>query len=199
MYWVKSAEISLFEAGSDYLLYPTEEFNMSKTKTLSRFIVTAALIAAAYAALTYVSAALGLAYGGIQFRLSEALNILAAFTPAAIPGMMIGCVIGNIGSPMGLVDIVVGTVATGLAAVTIRLIAKYCGRATPYFSIIPPTVFNAVLVGLEVALLLTDGEPVTLLGFTIIALEVALGEVVVCGVLGVPLYYTVKNRLKGLF
>ena len=76
---------------------------MSKTKTLSRFIVTAALIAAAYAALTYLSAALGLAYGGIQFRISEALNILAAFTPAAVPGLMIGCVIGNIGSPMGLV------------------------------------------------------------------------------------------------
>ena len=172
---------------------------MSKTKTLSRFIVTAALIAAAYAALTYLSAALGLAYGGIQFRLSEALNILAAFTPAAVPGLMIGCVIGNIASPMGLVDIVVGTVATGLAAVSIRLIAKHCGKATPYLSIIPPTVFNAVLVGLEVTLFLTDGAPVTLLGFTVIALEVALGEVVVCGALGVPLYYTVKNRLKGLF
>lgn len=172
---------------------------MSETKTLSRFIVTAALIAAAYAALTYLSAALGLAYGGIQFRLSEALNILSAFTPAAIPGLMMGCVIGNIGSPMGLVDIVVGTVATGLAAVSIRLIAKHCGKATPYLSIIPPTVFNAVLVGLEVTLLLTDGSPVTLLGFTVIALEVALGEVVVCGALGVPLYYTVKNRLKGLF
>ena len=172
---------------------------MSKTKTLSRFIVTAALIAAAYAALTYLSAALGLAYGGIQFRISEALNILAAFTPAAVPGLMIGCVIGNIASPMGLVDIVVGALATGLAAVAIRLIAKYCGRATPYLSIIPPTVFNAVLVGLEVTLFLTDGAPVTLLGFTVIALEVALGEVVVCGALGVPLYYTVKNRLKGLF
>lgn len=172
---------------------------MSKTKTLSRFIVTAALIAAAYAALTYLSAALGLAYGGIQFRLSEALNILAAFTPAAVPGLMIGCVIGNIGSPMGLVDIVVGALATGLAAVSIRLIAKHCGKATPYLSIIPPTVFNAVLVGLEVTLFLTDGAPVTLLGFTVIALEVALGEVVVCGALGVPLYYTVKNRLKGLF
>lgn len=172
---------------------------MSKTKTLSRFIVTAALIAAAYAALTYLSAAFGLAYGGIQFRLSEALNILAAFTPAAVPGLVIGCVIGNIGSPMGLVDVAVGALATGLAAVAIRLIAKYCGRATPYLSIIPPTVFNAVLVGLEVTLLMTDGAPVTLLGFIIIALEVALGEVVVCGALGVPLYYTIKNRLKGLF
>ncbi len=172
---------------------------MSNQKTLSRFVVTAALIAAAYAALTYLSAALGLAYGGIQFRLSEALNILAAFTPAAIPGLMIGCVIGNIASPLGLIDILIGTIATGLAAVTVRIIAKHFGKATPYLSIIPPTVFNAVLVGLEITLFLTDGDPVTLWGFVIIALEVALGEVTVCGILGVPLYYTIKNRLKGLF
>lgn len=169
---------------------------MSKSKTLSRFVVTAALIAAAYAVLTYLSAALGLAYGGIQFRLSEALNILAAFTPAAVPGLIIGCIIGNISSPMGLVDVVVGTVATALAAVSIRLIARYCGKATPYIGIIPPTVFNAVLVGLEVTFLMTDGAPVTLLGFVIIALEVALGEIVVCGVLGVPLYYAIKNQKR---
>ncbi len=170
---------------------------MKNQKTLSRYIVTAALIAAAYAALTYLSAVFGLAYGGVQFRLSEALNILAVFTPAAVPGLMIGCVIGNIGSPLGLVDIVVGTAATGLAAVAIRLIAKHCGKATPYLSILPPTLFNAVLVGLEITWFLPEG--VTLAGFALIALEVALGEVVVCGALGVPLYYTVKNRLKNLF
>ena len=163
------------------------------TKSMTR----AAMVAAIYCVLTLMFQPIS--YGPVQFRISEALNILAAFTPAAVPGLMIGCVIGNIGSPMGLVDIVVGALATGLAAVSIRLIAKHCGKATPYLSIIPPTVFNAVLVGLEVTLFLTDGAPVTLLGFTVIALEVALGEVVVCGALGVPLYYTVKNRLKGLF
>ncbi len=170
---------------------------MKKQQTLSRYVVTAALIAAAYAALTYVSAALGLAYGGIQFRLSEALNILAAFTPAAIPGLMIGCVIGNLGSPFGLVDIVVGTVATGLAAVTVRVIAKYCGKLAPYLGILPPTLFNAVLVGLEITWFLPDG--ITFLGFLIVALQVAIGEIVVCSALGVPLYYVVKNKLKGVF
>ena len=170
---------------------------MSKSQTLSRYIVTAALIAASYAALTYVSAFLGLAYGGIQFRLSEALNILAAFTPAAIPGLVIGCVIGNIASPFGLVDMVVGASATLLAAVSIRLMAKLCGKATPYFGILPPTLFNAVLVGLEITWFLPEG--ITWAGFSLIALEVAIGEIAVCGALGVPLYFTAKKYMKRLF
>ncbi len=167
---------------------------MSNQKTLSRYVVTAALIAAAYAALTYLSAAFGLAYGGIQFRLSEALNILAAFTPAAIPGLAIGCVISNIGSPMGLVDIAVGTLATLLAAISIRVMARLCKKATPFLCIIPPTLFNAVLVGIEITWFLPEG--ITWAGFSIIALEVAIGEIAVCGVMGVPLYYTVEKRLK---
>lgn len=167
---------------------------MSNQKTLSRYVVTAALIAAAYAALTYLSAAFGLAYGGIQFRLSEALNILAAFTPAAIPGLAIGCVISNIGSPMGLVDIAVGTLATLLAAISIRVMARFCKKATPFLCIIPPTLFNAVLVGIEITWFLPEG--ITWAGFSIIALEVAIGEIAVCGVMGVPLYYTVEKRLK---
>ena len=167
---------------------------MSNQKTLSRYVVTAALIAAAYAALTYLSAAFGLAYGGIQFRLSEALNILAAFTPAAIPGLAISCVISNIGSPMGLVDIAVGTLATLLAAISIRVMARLCKKATPFLCIIPPTLFNAVLVGIEITWFLPEG--ITWAGFSIIALEVAIGEIAVCGVMGVPLYYTVEKRLK---
>ena len=79
---------------------------MSQKSNAARTLVTAALIAAAYAALTYVSAAMGLAYGEVQFRLSEALCVLAAFTPAAIPGLTIGCVLGNITSPLGIADIV---------------------------------------------------------------------------------------------
>ncbi|MBO5913643.1 MAG: QueT transporter family protein [Clostridia bacterium] len=170
---------------------------MKNQKTLSRYIVTAALIAAAYAALTYLSAAFGLAYGGIQFRLSEALNILAAFTPAAIPGLVIGCIIGNIGSPMGLIDVAIGTVATLLAAISIRLLARLCKNATPFVGIIPPTLFNAVLVGLEITWFLPEG--VTWAGFSVIALEVAIGEIAVCGALGVPLYFTAKKYMNKLF
>ena len=89
---------------------------MSQKSNAARTLVIAALIAAAYAALTYVSAAMGLAYGEVQFRLSEALCVLAAFTPAAIPGLTIGCVLGNITSPLGIADIVFGAAATLLSA-----------------------------------------------------------------------------------
>ena len=81
-------------------------------KNTTRYLTQAAVIAALYVVLTYVSSAVGLAYGGVQFRLSEALTILPAFTPAAIPGLTIGCVLGNLGSPMGIVDIVCGAGAT---------------------------------------------------------------------------------------
>ena len=76
----------------------------------------AGLIGALYAVLTYVSSMMGLAYGEVQFRISEALTILPVFTPAAIPGLVIGCIIANIGSPFGMVDIVCGTLATFAAA-----------------------------------------------------------------------------------
>lgn len=169
---------------------------MKRTKTLSRYVVTAALIAAAYAALTYISAALGIAYGNIQFRLSEALNVFAIFTPAAIPGLTLGCVLGNITSPYGIVDILVGTFATFLSSVCIWLLARVGGKAAPYLAVLPPTLFNAVLVGLEITWFLPEG--VTVLGFAVTAAEVAIGEIAVCGILGVPLYYAVQNRLKGL-
>ena len=72
-----------------------------KNKKLSvRFLTESAVIAALYAAATYLSAAFSLAYGPVQFRLSEALTVLSTLTPAAIPGLTIGCIIGNISSPM---------------------------------------------------------------------------------------------------
>ena len=170
---------------------------MEKSKSLTRYILTAAIIAAAYVALTYFSAAFGIAYGNIQFRLSEALNILAAFTPAAIPGLTIGCILGNIASPIGLIDIVVGAIATFLSALTIRLISKKLDRSLPFVAVLPPTLFNSVFVGLEITLFLS--ENVSFGYFLLFAAEVALGEMVVCLALGIPLYRTVKRYLKGVF
>ncbi|MEE1026034.1 MAG: QueT transporter family protein, partial [Acutalibacteraceae bacterium] len=80
-----------------------------KGNSKTKFLVLGGLIAAFYAVATYISAAMGLAYGGIQFRISEALTILPVFTPAAIPGLIIGCFIGNLGSPFGMVDVLLGT------------------------------------------------------------------------------------------
>ena len=64
-------------------------------RTSTRFLVTGALVAALYALLTYVSAALNLAYGTVQFRLSEALTVLPVVSGAAVPGLVIGCLLGN--------------------------------------------------------------------------------------------------------
>ena len=80
------------------------------------FVVKAGLIAALYAVLTYVASLLGMAYMGVQFRISEALTVLPVFTPAAIPGLVIGCFLGNLGSPFGMVDVICGTMATLVAA-----------------------------------------------------------------------------------
>ena len=76
-----------------------------------RFLALGAVIAALYAVLTYVAAAVNLAYGPVQFRFSEALTVLPVFTPAAIPGLTLGCVIANLGSPLGVVDWVFGPLA----------------------------------------------------------------------------------------
>ena len=80
------------------------------------FIITGALIAAVYAGLTYLSNVFGLAYGPIQLRVSEVLTLLPVFTPAAIPGLTIGCFIANIGS-FNMLDMIFGSFATLIAAV----------------------------------------------------------------------------------
>lgn len=164
-----------------------------KNHSSARLVVLSALIAAAYAALTYLSAAFGLAYGEIQFRLSEALNVLAAFTPAAIPGLTIGCLLSNLMSPFPL-DILFGTIATLFASVTIHLLSKAFKRSLPFVSILPPTAFNAVIVGLQATLF--TPESTDLLAFIAVALSVAVGEIAVCGLLGVPLFYIVEKKLK---
>ena len=167
---------------------------MKRSKNLSRQIAISALIAALYVALTYFSAAFGVAYGSvqssIQFRLSEVLNVLALFTPAAIPGLTIGCLLGNITSPFGLLDILLGTFATFLSAVSIRIIGRYLSKSKPFFAIIPPTLFNAVLIGLEITFFAPNKA---LAVFFLAAAEVGLGELTVMTVLGIPFYYMVKN------
>ncbi|MDD4699933.1 MAG: QueT transporter family protein, partial [Oscillospiraceae bacterium] len=124
------------------------------TKNTTRNLVRAALIAAIYAALTYAAAGLGIAYGPIQFRLSEALTILAVFTPAAIPGLTIGCFLGNLGSPYGIIDILCGTAATFIASVATYYIAKKAHKLVPILAPLPPVIANAVIIGLEITLFL---------------------------------------------
>lgn len=161
-------------------------------------LVLGAFIAALYAALTYAASVLGLAYGPVQFRFSEALTVLAALTPAAIPGLTIGCFLGNLGSPYGMIDIVCGTLATLVAAVlsyaTRNVKIKGISVLAPLF----PIVSNAVIVGAEIAVYLPEGF--TAYGFLINALWVGLGELVVCYAAGIPLLIAIeKTGLKKYF
>lgn len=155
------------------------------------FIVKAAVIAALYAGLTYAAGLLNLAYGGIQFRFSEALTILAALSPAAIPGLTIGCFLGNITSPYGLVDIICGTLATFIAAVLSYWTRKVKFKDLPLLSAIFPVITNAIIIGLEITLLMPEGFKIE--AFLITAAQVGLGELVICYGLGIPLYKVIKK------
>ena len=156
-----------------------------KIKQLS----TAALIAAAYAALTYAAAALGICYGPIQFRISEAMCVLAAFTPAAIPGLTLGCLLGNLGSTLGPVDWLCGTLATLLASMSGYALRNLKGAM--WLVPLPSVIFNAVIVGAELAVLLGEGAFWPM--FAINAAWVGVGQAVVCYLLGIPVYFAIER------
>lgn len=161
-----------------------------KTKSGALFITQAAVIAAAYVALTYFTNLFGLAYTSPQLRLSEVLTVLPVFTPAAIPGLVIGCLISNIGSPIAL-DMVFGTAATLLAAVATRALRKICFKGLPVVSLIPPVLFNAVIVGFEVSFFLS--HEASFAAFLSTAFIVGLGQAIVCFGLGLPLAALIKR------
>ncbi len=163
--------------------------NIKKNKTT--FVVNSAVIAALYAGLTYASGSLNIAYGSIQFRFSEALTILASLTPAAIPGLTIGCFLGNITSPYGIIDIICGTLATLIAALLSYKTRNIRFKDLPLISALFPVLSNAVIVGLEITLFMPEGFAVK--AFLISALQVGLGELVMCYGLGIPLYKVLKR------
>lgn len=151
-----------------------------------------AMIAAIYAAATYLSASFAIAYGPIQFRLSEALTIFSVFTPAAIPGLTVGCIIGNIPSPFGVWDIVFGSLATLLASITARAFRKITFKGFPLLSLLMPVVFNALIVGAEIVFLMPS-QDASLSAFAVAALEVGAGELAVCLAGGIPLFYAISK------
>lgn len=159
-------------------------------KNRTQMVVIAGMIAAAYAALTYAASAMGLAYMGIQFRFSEALSILPVFTPAAIPGLTIGCLIANLGSPLGLIDIVCGTVATLLSAICTYALRNVRLKGIPFLAPLPSVIFNALIVGAEIGFL---SESAFLPVFFISALQIFIGQFVVCYGLGIALFLLIKN------
>lgn len=136
-------------------------------KTALRQMMFGAVIAAAYVALTFVSQALGLAYGAVQIRLSELLCVLPIYSPAAIWGLTLGCFISNMFSSLGPIDMLCGTAATLLAAVGTYLLRKVKPRIVP---LLCPILFNAVIIGAEIAFL-SGGK-----GFWLNAALIALGQ-----------------------
>lgn len=149
----------------------------------TKYYVQAAIIAAVYAALTMLLAPFS--YGFMQIRVSEALTILPYFTPAAIPGLFIGCLISNLLSPYGLLDVICGSAATLLAA-----LMSYKLRATPWLVPLPPIIANGVIIGLM--LHYGYGVPVNL--FVIMG-WIALGELIACYLIGYPLLrYLQKHK-----
>ena len=167
---------------------------MMKRRNPTRYLVQAGMIAALYVALTYLSTALGLAYGMVQFRLSEALCILPLFTPAAVPGLAVGCIVGNLGSPMRVVDIVFGPLATLGAALCTRALRRVRVRRLPLLPALMPVLWNAVVVGVELTIWLVPGEAFTLPVFFTNALWVAVGEAAVVYLLGIPLALLLEKK-----
>ena len=167
------------------------------TKSNARFLALSAVIAGLYAALTYAAAMLNLAYGPVQFRFSEALTVLPAFTPAAIPGLTVGCLLANLGSPLGVVDWVFGTAATLLAALGTAAVSRIRWKGLPLLAPLPPVIVNALVVGLEISCLNGAGaftfSAFTAANFAYSALTVGLGELAVCLVLGLPLFVLLEK------
>ena len=154
-------------------------------KNKALFITQAAAIAAIYTLLTCFAGAIGLANGAIQLRFSEALTILPYFTPAAIPGLFIGCVLSNLLTGAVLWDVVFGSVATLIGA-----FGTYALRnKSVYLAPVPPIVANMVIV--PFVLRYAYGFEGTLPFF---ALTVGIGEFVCCGILGVFLAKTLKKH-----
>ena len=152
------------------------------------YLTYAAVIAALYVVLTFVCNAFGLASQAIQVRFSEALTILPYFTPAAVPGLFVGCLLSNIMTGGALPDIVFGSLATLIGAVLTRKLRKYKWMAP-----LPPIVANAILI-----------PPVLLFAYGIKPLwfsfvTVTIGEIISCGVLGMLLLFSLQKYAKRIF
>lgn len=157
----------------------------AKGRFYLKYTVQAGMIAAVYAALSLLTAPIS--FNMLQVRLAEAMVVLPALYPAAVPGLFIGCLITNIiGSPFGIIDIVFGSLTTLAAAfITSRVKLKWL---TP----LPAIVLNGIFVGLIINYMGSDGQPV----WIIMAL-VAAGEAVAGYALGMPLLLALsKLRFK---
>lgn len=153
------------------------------------FITQAAMIAALYVVLTVFINAFGLANGAIQVRISEALTILPFFTPAAIPGLFIGCLISNIVTGCLPWDVVFGSMATLIGALGTYALRKY-----KFLAPIPPIFANALIV--PIILIKVYAVPDA---YWFLLLTVGAGEVISCGILGMILLFALNKYRDKIF
>lgn len=165
-----------------------------KNRKSTVFIVKSAVIAALYAIMTVVISPLS--YGMVQCRFSESLIMLCAFSPAAIPGLTVGCLVANIFS-FNPVDMICGTTATLLSAVVGYKLRKVKIGGIPWLTPLPAVIFNMIIIGLELSVYLPIEGRGFFIGFLIQALSVFIGQVIACYIFGVPVYMLInKTGLK---
>lgn len=130
-----------------------------------------AIVAALYLVLTMLAPS----YGAVQFRFSEILVLLMLINSTYVPGLIIGCIIANLFSPMGLVDVVFGTLAT---AISLFFMSK---TKNQFIATLWPSIFNGLIVGTELYFILK-------LPFISSAISVAIGEFAVITCIGLPIF-----------
>lgn len=156
-------------------------------KTL--FICQGAIIAALYVVLTLLINAFNLANGAIQVRISEALCILPIFTPAAIPGLFVGCLISNTVTGCAIMDIVFGSIATLIGGVGCYLLRK-----TKFVFTLPPVISNAIIVPIVLKYAYGLGD-----AYLYLVATVGLGEIISVCVLGMLLKSALWKQRKFIF
>lgn len=168
---------------------------MNNTSIKTKKIIYSALIAAVYAALTLFMAPLS--YGPIQCRISEALTVLPFFSSFSVIGLSIGCLIANIMSPIGILDMIFGTLATFAAAFATYRIGKSNLKYKRVLAPLPAVIINGIVVGI----LINISLPSSLITYLTTMGSVALGEILPCYLIGLPLLNLIEKtkKLKELF
>jgi len=166
-----------------------------------RKILISATIAGIYAAATL--AFMPISFGPVNFRISEALTLLPFFSPYAVAGVTVGCLVSNLLSPYGIIDMVLGTLATFIAALLTYYIGKSNLKFKKLLAPLPPVIVNAVVVGILINLTLLKGPSgsVTSISLNKEALlstmfMVGLGEFIVCYFVGLPLLLGFEKNKK---
>lgn len=160
-------------------------------------LCTAAIIAALYVVLTFVSMALGLDKNAIQVRFSEALIVLAYFTPAAVPGLYVGCLLANILTGCAALDILIGPLATLIGALGAYLIGRMKNEGLSRFlCTLPNIAANTVIVSFVCLICYTAPEAQNFATFGFYLLTVGIGEIISCGALGTLLLLGAGKTLR---